>query len=556
MEKRIGRTVLVVGCLLAALALLAACKPAGSAAAAGNAAKLFAAGEIAPNTFANLTNTVKLPLTKKPVTFKVISWQESAQAAPRGEFQTYRELEKRTGVHVEWMEAPGEKYTEYFTGVFAAATSLPDLAVVEGDWARVNRNLLEFSKAGMIVPLENLIVKNAPNLKAFLDRRPDIRKLITAPDGHIYTIPSVSGSQYFYYAHIVRQDWLDKLNLQAPNTVDEWIAVLKAFRDGDPNGNGVRDEIQLLEGGPAGIIEWGPFKSAYGLLLNYGGGWAVDKAAGRVTYAWLSPKAKEYVELLKRLYTERIFRREEFDDPSFPGKWSELLFSGRTGIASYGIFDVNPDGIYQSMQDKNARWTQIMDAQGPDGTRMMEGAGLINANNFVLTKACKDPALAMKWVDYWFASRDGYLLTTWGIEGETYQIVEGHPVTLLDSAAEDVKKKWEATRLPDGPIPHIQLEDENWAAQKHAETQAFLALAKPYIFNTSSLKDVIATSEEAEVMSKYWDGLWAYQNEMIAKFVTGKEPMENWDTFVAELKKLGAEEVTTVKQAQYDRATK
>ena len=32
---------------------------------------------------------------------------------------------------------------------------------------------------------------------------------------------------------------------------------------------------------------------------------------------------------------------------------------------------------------------------GPDGTRIMEGAGLINANNFVITKACKDPALAM-----------------------------------------------------------------------------------------------------------------------------------------------------------------
>ena len=97
-----------------------------------------------------------------------------------------------------------------------------------------------------------------------------------------------------------------------PDTIDDWITVLKAFRDGDPNGNGLKDEIQLLEGGPAGIIEWGPFKAAYGLLLNYGGGWAVDK--GKISYAWLSPKAKDYVALLKRLYTESIFRREEFDE--------------------------------------------------------------------------------------------------------------------------------------------------------------------------------------------------------------------------------------------------
>ena len=87
-------------------------------------------------------------------------------------------------------------------------------------------------------------------------------------------------------------------------------------------------------------------------------------------------------------------------------------------------------------------------------------------------------------------------------------------------------------------------------------TYEFNGAPRHVVFNTSALKDVIATSEESAVFTKYWDGLWAYQNEMIAKFVTGKEPMENWDTFVAELKKLGAEDVTTVKQAQFDRATK
>jgi len=262
------------------------------------------------------------------------------------------------------------------------------------------------------------------------------------------------------------------------------------------------------------------------------------------------------VALLKRLYTESIFRREEFDDPEFPGKWSELLFSGRTGIASYGVYDVNPNGIYQSMKDPSAKWTQVLDAKGPDGTRVQENAGVLNANNFVVTKNCKDPVTAIKWIDYWYATKDGYLLSTWGIEGETFKMVEGRPATLLAEAGEATKKKWETTRLPDGPIPHISLEDENWANLKFPETAAFVKLAKPFMFNTSALKDVIATPEESAVFTKYWDGLWGYQNEMISKFVTGKEPMENWDTFVAQLKKLGAEEVTSAKQAQYDRATK
>lgn len=554
MRKRI--LVVLVGLLLSASLAVAGGGNEKTTAGSGGAEGKFASGPVKPNTLANLGNVYKLPISKDKVTFSVMSWQEGAQVAPRGEWLTYLELEKRTNVHVEWQEAPGEKYTEFFRGAFAAGTRLPDLAVVEGDFTSLNRNLLEFAKAGYIIPLEDLIVKNAPNLKAFLDARPDIRKLSTAPDGHIYTIPSVSAGDIMFYTHVVRQDWLDKLKLAVPDTLEDWVTVLKAFRDNDPNGNGEKDEIQMIEGGPAGIIEWGPFKAAFGLLLSYGGGWSVDRAKGTVTYAWLAPKARDYVAFLKRAYDESLIRREEFDDPDFPGKWSEYFFGGRAGIASHWAWYVNPEGLGAQTKDPTAKWTAILDPKGPDGTRVMESAGLINANNFVITKDCKDPALAMKWLDYWYATKDGYLLMSWGIEGETYKLVDGRPVTLLETAPDSVKTKWERTRLADGPIPHIQLEDESWSSLKYPEVQAYLKKAQPFVFNTSALKDVFTTAEESEVFTKLNGPLWEYQNEMIQKFVTGKEPMTKWDTFVAELKKLGAEDVSKAKQALFTRATK
>ena len=46
---------------------------------------------------------------------------------------------------------------------------------------------------------------------------------------------------------LIRQDWLDKLNLKAPTTVDELHDVLYAFRNEDPNGNGLKDEIPLFD---------------------------------------------------------------------------------------------------------------------------------------------------------------------------------------------------------------------------------------------------------------------------------------------------------------------
>jgi putative aldouronate transport system substrate-binding protein len=552
MEKRILSLIL---CLLLAATLAGALgtKDTGGAAGGSGAAGKFASGPIMANTFANLTNDVKLPIVKDKITLTFIAWQESSQTVPRSEFLTYKELEKRTNIHIDWKEAPGEKYTEYFTGVFASGKNLPDMGIIEGGGPVAAQHLFDYAKAGMILPLEDLIVKNAPNLKSFLDKRPDVRKLITASDGHIYTIPNVSMGDIMFYAHWVRQDWLDKVKLAPPVTLDDWMAVLKAFRDGDPNGNGKKDEIQMILGGPSGVIEWGPFKGSFGLALSYGGGWGLSKDRKTVTYSWLSPLAKDYVAFLKRLYSEALIRQEEFDDPDFPGKWSEYFYGGQAGIIAQWHFLNSPEGAYKDMKDPTARWTTVPDAKGPYGNPLMETAGIINASNFVITRDCKDPVAAIKLMDYWVASKDGYLLMSQGgVPGETYNLVDGKPTWILDSQSDAIKKKWETTRVPDDVQPGLQLEDGNWMYLKDPGVQAFLAKVKPYLFNTSLLNGM-PTPDEAAAFAKYSDALWSYQNDMISKFVTGKEPMENWDTFVAQLKKLGAEELSKVKQAQYDR---
>ena len=60
-------------------------------------------------------------------------------------------------------------------------------------------------------------------------------------EGRIYMIPNVL--TYPLCSGMIRQDWLDELGLSMPETQDELVEVLKAFRDQDPNGNGIADEI-------------------------------------------------------------------------------------------------------------------------------------------------------------------------------------------------------------------------------------------------------------------------------------------------------------------------
>jgi ABC-type glycerol-3-phosphate transport system substrate-binding protein len=74
--------------------------------------------------------------------------------------------------------------------------------------------------------------------------------MITSPDGGLYSFP------FYYsdptdpqcYAYWINKDRLDKLGLEMPTTPDELFDVLVAFRDGDPNGNGIPDEgfVQIV----------------------------------------------------------------------------------------------------------------------------------------------------------------------------------------------------------------------------------------------------------------------------------------------------------------------
>lgn len=103
----------------------------------------------------------------------------------------------------------------------------------------------QYGPEGAFVPLNDLIAEHAPNISAFFDERPELAAAIAAADGEMYYIPYLPDGKYGR-AYFVRTDWLEALGLESPETVEELEQVLIAFRDGDPNGNGMADEIPFF----------------------------------------------------------------------------------------------------------------------------------------------------------------------------------------------------------------------------------------------------------------------------------------------------------------------
>ena len=107
-------------------------------------------------------------------------------------------------------------------------------------------DLESLGRDGGLIPLNDLIDEYAPNIKKMMEDDPKFAQYATSTDGNIYFIPKNQGLKAAEYWWI-RNDWLQKLGLEVPTTIDEFEAVMYAFRNNDPNGNGVKDEIPLFD---------------------------------------------------------------------------------------------------------------------------------------------------------------------------------------------------------------------------------------------------------------------------------------------------------------------
>lgn len=115
----------------------------------------------------------------------------------------------------------------------------------------------------------------------------------------------------------IRKDWLDKLGLEAPTTVDELYTVAKAFVEGDPNGNGQADEYGIAFNGEKGILRTNyglaSFFSAYGVhMLNAptGAPFYVVNSEGKLEWAGLNPQMKDALTMANQMFKDGIFRED------------------------------------------------------------------------------------------------------------------------------------------------------------------------------------------------------------------------------------------------------
>lgn len=465
----------------------------------------------------------------------------------------WAEIEKKTGVKIKWDVTASAQYNQNMNVRLAAATDLPDIL-------KLPSNPVTTADDGLIVPLNDLIDKYAPNIKKYFDTYPNIKKLHTAPDGKIYALSSdVSGTGTSDpQGWLIRKDWLDKLGLKEPTTLDEWYTVLKAFKEKDPNGNGKADEIPLAPNYAwSGLSNFG---KAMGLRLgDYSGNYTVD-ANGKVSYEWINPKAKELTEWLNKLYKEGLI------DPEFATKRSP----------SQVLPDITRDlvGATQGFVNNTAKFEAAVNKPGvdwiitvPPNTAAVKGwyekAAPLNGY-FAISKDAKNKEVAIKWLDYIYASEEGARMQSYGVEGLTYTMVNGKP-QFTDMIKNNPEKLDPVSALRSvgafGSLPWIRDEKglfSNQAMDLLKMTPDLEQLSKkiePFLKDPIPFNFLLATAEEAAEEKRISADINTYFEETILKFIMGKEAID-WDKYTKRMKELGVDQLVALKQKQYDRYAK
>ena len=153
-----------------------------------------------------------------------------------------------------------------------------------------------YIEAGLVREISrDMIEQNMPNYTAWTEKyAADFGGDLIAKyekDGKLYCIPTARVSDQHRNVLGIRQDWLDNLGLDVPETIEEFEEVMRAFTEDDPDGNG-KDDTYGLTG-----VNWVSFAAsgvtmAYDVLL---GEWY--ERDGQVCYGYTDPNAKKAIEL-------------------------------------------------------------------------------------------------------------------------------------------------------------------------------------------------------------------------------------------------------------------
>ncbi len=467
----------------------------------------------------------------------------SVTASNLGDTPFGQELQKETGVTVEFQHPAAGQESEKLN-LMIAGNELPD--IIQNDWYSYTGGPQKAISDEVIISLNDLMDNGyVENLKAYYDGHPDVDKWAKTDDGDYYSFPFIHGDEILCVSAgpIVRGDWLEELGIDIPKTMDDWYNMLVRFRD----EKGAEAPLSFLL---SNMKSMSPFIGAYGISRDF----YVD--GDEIKFGPAEEACKEFLTTFNKWYEEKLLDNNIattdnsiLDTNMLTGKAGATIAYAGSGIDKW--MTASTEEGYQLI---GVPYPVLEEGQTPEfGQYSPTFEKSVSA---AITTACQYPEVAARFLDFAY-SEQGILLYNFGVEGESYTMINGYP-TYTDKVLKNDEGLTKTNALmryirAAGSGPFIQ--DRRYIEQYYERPEQFEAIeswvntnAKDHVVPTIS-----ATEEETSELAKLTNAIETYVDEAILQFIMGIKPISDWDSYIQDLKDKGLERVLEIKNAQYQR---
>ncbi len=476
--------------------------------------------------------------------------QENASLLPEGESieanRALQYIEDTLNIDItfEWV-VPTDSYADKLNLAISSG-EIPDAMIV------TPIQLQQLVEAGVLEDLTPYVEKYAnKDLLENWNQTKGVALQAATIDGKIWGVPNVQPQADAPLMVWVRKDWLDKLGLSAPETVDDLEALAKAFMEQDPDGDGAADTYGLTGTlqpvmVPSNLHGFDVIFNAYGAFptLFY------RDASGQVVYGSTQPQMKDALARLNAMYQAGLI------DPDFATKntdtSNQIVVGGEGGIM-IGPWWISWWPLNDSVKnDPNADWQPYLlkDNNGQFTYSMGD-----YTNSFVVVKkGYVHPEVVVKIlniqndISYGFNDAPQYYPNfneIWNLLFPVPFLIEQPYV--VERMARDYQAALDGQVSPDTFGDAMQIEYEqiqkdmadprsdpaNWATRM-ARLNAASLLAGGY-------SEVRADPAAVRFYSvdPNWPSLKKMEEEALLLIITGAQPLDYFDTFVQQWNESG-----------------
>ncbi len=362
-----------------------------------------------------------------------IRWFQDLRGVDADRDRVIQKIEEINNIEIEFVAAPGgtEEQDQKLNLMISTGEQLDLVTMTQG----IGTLQLQWARDGAVLPFDDYVTaEKYPNLNSILNA--DLYKQYKI-DGKSYfqPMPLEAGNR----GYIIRKDWLDKLGLEIPTTLDEYYEVLKAFVTQDPDGNGKDDTYGFFVSEPYGSNSFGYIARSFVNCGCWGGDW-VELPDGSITQFVASDYAKDTFKFIKKCYDEGLFNKSFVNEKDAEGKMEDLMVQGKLGISDVTNITSFTNRFADAGVDVELAYLPPLKTQdGEQGTLPHSGGSWAF---HVLPKTCSNPEKVLEFLE-WCHTEEGRELTMYGIEGTHFSNCEKtESGRVFDINQDEMSKDW------------------------------------------------------------------------------------------------------------------